>query len=46
MLVICEFLANVHVPKEERRKLDPKAKKFIFLGYGEETKGYRLYDSE
>ncbi len=32
--------------KDERRKLDPKAKKFMFLGYGEETKGYRLYDSE
>ena len=38
--------ADVHVSKDERRKLDPKAKKFMFLGYGEETKGYRLYDSE
>ncbi len=26
--------------------MNPKAKKFMFLGYGEETKGYRLYDSE
>ena len=32
--------------KDERRKLDPKAKIFMLLGYGEETKGYRLYDSE
>ena len=38
--------AYVHVSKDERRKLDPKVKKFMFLGYGEETKGYRLYDSE
>ena len=42
MLVTCEFLvdAYVHVSKDERRKLDPKAKKFMILGYGEETKGY------
>ncbi|RXN30143.1 Retrovirus-related Pol poly from transposon TNT 1-94 [Labeo rohita] len=35
-----------HVPKDERKKLDPKAKKCILLGYGTETKGYRLYDSK
>ena len=34
--------AYIHVPKDERKKLDPKAKKCTFLGYG--TKGYRLYD--
>ena len=33
-----------HVPKDERRKLDPKARKAIFLGYGTTVKGYRLYD--
>lgn len=33
-----------HVPKDERRKLDSKAKKCIFLGYGKEIKGYRLFD--
>lgn len=26
-----------HVPKDERKKLDPKAKKCILLGYGTET---------
>lgn len=33
-----------HVPKDERRKLDSKARKSVLLGYGTETKGYRLYD--
>ena len=38
--------AYAHVPKDERGKLDPKAKKSIFVGYGEEeTKGYLLYDA-
>ena len=37
--------ANAHVTKDERKKLDAKAKKFILLGYGTETKGYRQYDA-
>ena len=36
--------AYAHIPKDERKKLDSKARKCIFLGYGTETKGYRLYD--
>ncbi len=36
--------AYMHVPKDERGKLDPKSKKCILLGYGRETKGYRLFD--
>ena len=36
--------AFVHIPKDERKKLDPKSKKCILLGYGATTKGYRLYD--
>ena len=35
--------AYVHIPRDEHGKLDSKANKCIFLGYGEETKGYRLY---
>ena len=33
-----------HLAKDERQKLDSKERKCIFLGYGTETKGYRLYD--
>lgn len=37
-------IAFSHVPKDERHKLDPKSRKAIMVGYGSETKGYRLYD--
>ena len=37
--------AFVHVPKDERGKLDLKARKYILVGYGKETKAYRLYDT-
>lgn len=36
--------AFVHIPKDERKKLDSKSKKCVFVGYGATTKGYRLYD--
>ena len=36
--------AFVHIPKDERSKLDVKAKPCIFLGYGHEEFGYRLWD--
>ena len=36
--------AFMHVPKEQRSKLDYKATPCIFLGYGEEEFGYRLWD--
>ena len=32
-----------HIPKDERNKLNPKAR-CMFLSYGDVTKGYRLYD--
>ena len=37
-------VAYAHVAKDERKKLDAKARKCVFLGYGTETRGYRLYD--
>ena len=36
--------AYAHVPKDERSKFDSKARKCVLVGYGQETKGYRLYD--
>lgn len=35
----------VHVPKEKRRKLDNTAQPMIFMGYDENSKAYRCYDS-
>ena len=48
--VFCKYLRvfgcrlYVHIPKDERSKLDDKAKECIFLGYGHEEFGYRLWD--
>lgn len=36
--------AFVHIPRDERSKLDVKSKECIFLGYGDENFGYRLYN--
>lgn len=36
--------AFVHVPKDERSKLDVKTRQCVFLGYGLDDFGYRLYD--
>jgi hypothetical protein len=36
----------VHVPKVKRKKFNPKALKGVFVGYCENTKGYRVYDAE
>ena len=37
--------AYAHIAKDERRSMQ-KARRCILLGYGHETKGYRLYDIE
>ncbi|KAK9701121.1 hypothetical protein QE152_g30800 [Popillia japonica] len=34
----------VNIPKQRRKKLDPKAKKMVFVGYSSTTKGYRCLD--
>jgi transposase InsO family protein len=43
-----EFGCDVYamVPDEKRRKLDDKAEKMKFIGYSEESKGYRLIDKQ
>ena len=37
-------IAYVHVPNELQTKLDPKAKKCVFIGYSLEQKGYKCYN--
>ena len=38
--------AYTQVPKDEKGKLDHEAKPCILLGYGMETKGYRMYHAD
>ena len=37
-------LAYVHVANDRRGKLDPKTRPCIFLGYGDDQFGYRVWD--
>jgi hypothetical protein len=37
-------VAYVHLPKNQRTKLDPCALRCLFLGYAAHQKGYRCYD--
>ena len=43
---LCVFGCRVfvHVPKDERSKLDVNTRECIFVGYGHDEFGYRLYD--
>lgn len=36
----------MQVPKEKRKKWDPKSQRMIFVGYCDNTKGYRLAEPE
>lgn len=45
-LKIFGCLAYVHILKNLRSKWDTKGKPCIFIGYCEDTKGYRLFDLE
>eukprot|EP00253_Pinus_taeda_P025696 PITA_25696 len=36
--------AFAHIPKADRKKLDPKAVRCIFVGYGTEFKAYKLFN--
>ena len=36
--------AFVHIPRDEWPKLDSKVKQCIFMGYGHEEFGYRLWE--
>ncbi|MDV3181226.1 MAG: hypothetical protein Q8830_03370, partial [Candidatus Phytoplasma australasiaticum] len=35
--------AFIHVPKDERQKLDVKTWQYVFIGYGQDEFGYRFY---
>ena len=35
-------MAYAHVPDQRRTKLEDKSKKFVFIGYNEKTKGFKL----
>jgi hypothetical protein len=41
---VCD--AYVHVPKENRSKLDKKVEKCIFIGYKDGVKGYKIWNPE
>ncbi|WVZ04644.1 hypothetical protein V8G54_017990 [Vigna mungo] len=43
---LCVFgcKAFVHVPKDERSELDVKTRQCIFIGFGQDEFGYKLYD--
>ncbi|KAH9681167.1 hypothetical protein KPL71_026862 [Citrus sinensis] len=38
------IIAHVHVLDKSRAKLDDKSEKFIFIGYDNNSKGYKLYN--
>ena len=42
-LIIFGFQVYIHVPKENRRKMEPSGKKGVFVGYSETSKSYRIY---
>ncbi|KAL4376447.1 hypothetical protein GQ457_02G008830 [Hibiscus cannabinus] len=37
-------VAYAHIPDQRRTKLEDKSKRYIFIGYDEKTKGYKLLD--
>ena len=39
-------IAYAHVPDVQRQKLDKKAKKYRFVGYSQQSKGYRLLEDK
>ena len=43
-LKVFSTVAYAHVPDQRRTKLEDKSQKYIFIGYDEKTKGYKLFD--
>jgi hypothetical protein len=44
-MIVFVYRAFVHIPRDERSKLDSKVKQCIFMGYGHEEFGYILWNS-
>jgi hypothetical protein len=44
-LKIFDCEAYVYIPKQKRRKLDPKSETKIFVGHSESSKAYRFLDT-
>ena len=40
---IFECVSFIHIPKQSRDKLDPRALRCVFLGYSSNQKGYKYY---
>jgi len=43
-LKVLGCVSYAHVPREKRKKLDKKTTKCIFVGYPDNSKGFKLYD--
>jgi hypothetical protein len=43
-LKIFGSIAHVHVPDQQRKKIDERSKLYIFIGYNQYSKGYKVYD--
>lgn len=37
-------IGNVHVPVARRLKLDARSQRHVFIGYSEESKGYKMFN--
>ena len=37
-------IVYVHIPSKDRSKLDPRAEKYIFIGYAPKKKGYKCFN--
>ena len=42
---IFETKARARIPSEKRKSLQPQRKECLMVGYGEDTKGYKLFDT-
>jgi hypothetical protein len=45
-LMVFDYDSYVHVPKENRSKMDKKDEKYFFIGYKHSLKGYKLWKPE